>query len=235
MKQLMANPRFDIDIVKTFRDESGLPILYGRSKEHMDVTWGRIAFNIETLPLSSCQRERLKFLLGPRYRGIPKVTIICRQYLTYRQNIEKAVAIFEELILEALRAPNIDILSRRSPYRHDKMKLKLGKTKEERKARRLEIKQEKKEAIEFFEQHGHSKQYQKALDFFEKEAKLRAGIIEKTGDGDEYDEIYDIFQQMYKDDPDYKKEKEEKGITHEDLEPTLDEFIQAIKMRYVTK
>ena len=51
------------------------------------------------------QTSRLAFILGPRYKNSPKFKIVCRQYPTREQNIQKCMDILFELYMEAKRAP----------------------------------------------------------------------------------------------------------------------------------
>lgn len=125
-------------------DRQGTPILYGVSKEGEEELWCRLSFNIDELPISSAQRERMIFLLGPRYKGKPTVRIVSKQYPTYEQNTKRCIELFKELTFESLRAPNKDLASVRNPYRHARQKRRLGRTKEERDFKKALQKEEEK-------------------------------------------------------------------------------------------
>ena len=62
--------------------------------------------------------------------------------------------LWDEIILESMRAPNIDIRALRDPYYKDKMKKKLGRTKEERDEKLMEMEKFKNEAIKVYEEEG---------------------------------------------------------------------------------
>jgi hypothetical protein len=56
--------------------------------------------------LTPLQRERLAFLLGPRYKqGESEFKIVSRQYPERQQNIQKCLDIAYELLMECKRAP----------------------------------------------------------------------------------------------------------------------------------
>ena len=87
--------------------------------------------------LSPEQRERLIFLLGPRYEGGHQFKIVYRDFKTFQANYIRAMEIFREIYWEAIRAPSRCITLDRNPYRREKLMKKFyGKTKEERKANR---------------------------------------------------------------------------------------------------
>lgn len=74
-------------------------------------------------------------------------------------------------------------------------------------------------------------EYQQELDKLEKEQRLLNGTYVPTGANDEYDNCYYSIQKRMKEDPDWRKEKEENGFELEDFEPTLEEFIKSIKYK----
>lgn len=55
--------------------------------------------------LSPKQKERLIFLLGPRYKNDNIMKIVVDMHEDYTQNLEKGIEMVKELYLEALRAP----------------------------------------------------------------------------------------------------------------------------------
>ena len=82
------------------------------------------------------QRERLIFLLGPRYKPEKphRLKIVVKQYPDFEDNCNKAFEILKELYWEALRAPEDKTNWKKNPYLKEKTIKKLfGKTAEERK------------------------------------------------------------------------------------------------------
>ena len=55
--------------------------------------------------LTPLQKERLVFLLGPRYKGVSEFKIVSRQYPQRDQNLQKCIDTAYELLLETKRAP----------------------------------------------------------------------------------------------------------------------------------
>jgi hypothetical protein len=96
-----------------------------------------IHFDFRNLNLAPLQRERMIFLLGPRYK--PEMgnqfKIVCKQFMTFQENYLRALEQFREIYWESLRAPSENVTLDRNPYRREKLIKKLyGKTKEERRA-----------------------------------------------------------------------------------------------------
>lgn len=89
-------------------------------------------FNIKDLQLSSLQKERLAFLLGPRLKPNGKAKIVMKKYPTPVQNLKHLDEKFREILLEAMRAPNINHNEIKNPYTRQKKKRELGRTPEER-------------------------------------------------------------------------------------------------------
>lgn len=101
--------------------------------DHRDKV-AKIYFDLRDLKLSPEQRERLTFLLGPRYKGGHEIKIVCRQFLTFQENYLRALEQFREIYWEAKRAPDRCATLTRNPYRREKIiKGLYGRTKEERK------------------------------------------------------------------------------------------------------
>ena len=65
----------------------------------------KLTLNMEDWNLTPLQRERLIFLLGPRYRNSPYFRVIVRNYATKEENLQRATEILTELYLESKRAP----------------------------------------------------------------------------------------------------------------------------------
>jgi Mitochondrial ribosomal subunit protein len=61
--------------------------------------------NMDSWNLTKKQKERLIFLLGPRYQNKPEFKIVSRQYPLRDQNIQKCMDIIYELLMESKRAP----------------------------------------------------------------------------------------------------------------------------------
>ena len=61
--------------------------------------------DMDTWNLTKLQKERLLFLLGPRYKGVPRFKIVGREYATREQNIQKCMDVIYELLMETKRAP----------------------------------------------------------------------------------------------------------------------------------
>lgn len=103
----------------------------------------KIRLDMRTLNLAPLQRERFCFLLGPRYNPQKPfhVKIVTKQYPTYMENFARANETLRELYWEALRAPTVNALFKRNPYRREKiLKHHFGRTKEERVANKKLVK-----------------------------------------------------------------------------------------------
>jgi hypothetical protein len=99
----------------------------------------KLYFDMGKMGLSPEQRERMVFLLGPRYKEEHgnRVKIVCRQFLTFEENYMRALETFREIFWESKRAPDRIATLTRNPYRREFLLKKIyGKTAEERKASR---------------------------------------------------------------------------------------------------
>jgi hypothetical protein len=66
----------------------------------------KIELNFQEMNLSPLQKQRMIFLLGPRYKKNSKTfKIVCRQYTKWEHNIARTIDIFRQLYWEAKRAP----------------------------------------------------------------------------------------------------------------------------------
>ena len=65
----------------------------------------RMFLNMDDWNLTPKQKERLIFLLGPRYKGVPEFKIVSRQFPERDQNLQKCLDIIYELLMECKRAP----------------------------------------------------------------------------------------------------------------------------------
>ena len=134
--QLMLNNNFPFVLAKTFTNDDYVP---GNTYLHgtiLEKEKAKILFDLKDFPLSTCQKERLIFLLGPRYNEKEdQGKIVITDHPEFNLNLQKGIEIYEELLLEALRAPNVDSRAIRDPYYKDRAKISLGKTKEERDAK----------------------------------------------------------------------------------------------------
>ena len=79
----------------------------GRNDEDYDPRERVVKFtvNMNNWNLSELQHERLKFLLGNRYKNPHRFMIRVDQYPEMEQNIQKGMDTLQELFLEAKRAP----------------------------------------------------------------------------------------------------------------------------------
>jgi len=65
----------------------------------------KLKLNMEDWKLTQKQKERLIFLLGPRYKNSPYFKVVTDSYPTREQNYQKAMDILHELYMESKRAP----------------------------------------------------------------------------------------------------------------------------------
>ena len=162
--QLIEEPLFEMKVGKTTNNYSGIPLDYPQDGKMLAEAQATAEFNIHKLPMSTLQKERLIFLLGRRYK--PKTGVFSvkwKQYATYEQNYRRLMEIIRELFLEALRAPRIDIASIRSPYRYDRVKRALGRTKEEREKKLAEREKHKEDAHKLHKEEGKLLRYEEFL------------------------------------------------------------------------
>jgi hypothetical protein len=111
----------------------------------------KLRVDMREMKLAPLQRQRLIFLLGPRYN--PKkpheAKVVIKQYNNMSENFIRANEVLRELYWEALRAPRTNVIFRRNPYQREKMiKKHFGRTKEERKASITRINKEYSEHVE---------------------------------------------------------------------------------------
>ena len=79
----------------------------------------KIRFDLREMGLSTEQRERFVFLLGPRYSGTPINKIVYGKYHTYAENYVKCFEQFREIYWESIRAPDRWAVMMRNPYRRE--------------------------------------------------------------------------------------------------------------------
>ena len=108
----------------------------------------KLYFDMRVLNLQPLQRERLQYLLGPRWN--PKkphdIKIVTKQYATFLENYFKGMETIKELYWESLRAPMDPVNLKRNPYLRERfIKKKFGKTRPERLEALAEIKKLRKE------------------------------------------------------------------------------------------
>ena len=89
--------------------------------------------------LSRLQKQRLIFLLGPRYKNSSKFKIVFRKYETVEKNLLKALEILKLLYIEAKRAPILHPTKCSPKERANYFKKYLGRTLEERNVKRKEL------------------------------------------------------------------------------------------------
>lgn len=90
-------------------------------------------FNIKDLDLSSMQKERMAFLLGPRLKPNGEAKIVMKKYPTPIQNLKHIDEKFREILLESMRAPQINHNLIKSPYRRQKWNKAIAENAEDRK------------------------------------------------------------------------------------------------------
>lgn len=186
-KQMICFPLYPFDITKYWFDKINRPIIGPTPKDHEREEFAIIDFNMDNFKMSTLQKERMQFLLGDRYKGSPKIRMVIRQYDNYQDNMTKALEIYYELILESLRAPDVDIEAMRNPNKLKSNKLKQGKTLEERRQFRQEMKDYCAAALKHYEENGKSllsHMYTEHLkvnykEVFEKNRQIEEGEIEE--------------------------------------------------------
>lgn len=154
-KQLLVQNNFKLWIGRVMSNETGVNVDTPMHTSLLQKEFARVKFNLHEWPMSSLQKERLIFLLGPRYKDKPEVKMTVKQFPTFIENSQRAKEIVTELVLESLRAPNIDIKAIRNPYYKDRAKKEYGKTKEIRDQRRAEEEEFKAKAYELYEKEGN--------------------------------------------------------------------------------
>ena len=111
-----------------------------------------MVFDMSKMSLSPQQRERMIFLLGPRYnakRGnVHEFKIVCDHFPSYQENYMRIMEQFREIYWESLRAPAVCATFNRNPYRREKLlKQMFGRTKEERDETKKQLNASLKEHI----------------------------------------------------------------------------------------
>jgi len=100
---------------------------------------GKFVVNMNDMNLSRLQKQRLIFLLGPRYKNSSKFKIVFRKYETVEKNLLKALEILKLLYIEAKRAPILHPTKCSPKERANYFKKYLGRTLEERNVKRKEL------------------------------------------------------------------------------------------------
>jgi len=105
-EQYMFPPLFTIKMItndyKVISNNKTFAVHKGDNRNNI----AKIELDFDDMKLSPLQRERIIFLLGPRYKkGSKKFKIVCRQYTKWEHNIARAIDIFRQLYWEAKRAP----------------------------------------------------------------------------------------------------------------------------------
>jgi len=180
----------------------------------------KIKVDMRDMKLAHLQRERLAFLLGPRWspRRPHLVKIVTNQYPTHTENFVRANETLRELYWEALRAPTYNALFRRNPYRREKLlKHHFGRTKAERVVKMKElndnykayIDEQDKRIVEEANAETEFKvsQRKKRLDYAKQRAKL--GFIDTAKDKDTEGVEDPVFDKLAVDERKYQKMLEE--------------------------
>jgi hypothetical protein len=186
-KQMICFPLYPFDISKFWFDKTNKPIIGPTPKDHEREEFAIVDFDMDNFRMSTLQKERMQYLLGSRYKGSPKIRMVIRQYDNYKDNLARSMEIFYELILESLRAPDIDIEAIRNPNRMKSIKLSLGKTLEERREYRKQMKQYCDESLKHYQESGksllshlHSEELKKYYkQHFENVRKIEEGEVEE--------------------------------------------------------
>ena len=75
----------------------------------------QVIWNIKNLPFAYLQRRRFNYLVQKRLTN-NTLKLNCRRYPKFGQNLSKIFEIFNELVIEALRAPRDPVNEERNPY-----------------------------------------------------------------------------------------------------------------------
>lgn len=193
--QLVEEPIYEMFVGRELNNRSGIPLDYPQDGKMLADEQVIAKFNIHKLPMSSLQKERLIFLLGGRYKPeTGEFKIKCKQYPTFDQNYKRLNEIIKELFLEALRAPRIDIASIRNPYKKDREKRKLGRTKEERDAKLAAYEKYKEDAHKLHKEEGKFLKHENFLKDLEKGLREEAAMPEPTKEQER-----EMFERFLKD------------------------------------
>lgn len=89
--------------ISHYKDREERP--HGNKEKFLRESVVKMYVNMDNWNLTKKQKERLIFLLGPRYKGTSEFKIVSRQYPDRDQNIQKCMDIIHELLMECKRAP----------------------------------------------------------------------------------------------------------------------------------
>ncbi len=103
----------------------------------------KLRVDLRQLGLAPLQRQRFQYLLGPRF-DLTKphlAKVVISQYNTFQENFIRANETLREIYWEAKRAPDTNTTIIQNPYRREFLLKKFfGKTAEERRTKRRELK-----------------------------------------------------------------------------------------------
>lgn len=215
LEQELNPPDFPMKLI--INRQLGSELTYKPMQEDSRGKEAKIIINMEHMNLSSLQKKRLIFLLGPRYKNSNVFKIVFRDYDTYQKNLLKAFDLLKLLYIEAKRAPIFHPVRATLQERKRYLRKYFGKTKEERE-KNMKLNNEK---------------YQKDLEEFEKLWENRQvnfteeKIFERVEKRLEKDKLIE---------EDFIREhgKDRKGIKREELAITKEEverqFVESTKL-----
>ena len=92
----------------------------------------------------------MAFLMGPRLLPNGRGKIVMKKYPTHVQNLKHVDEVFREILIESMRAPNVNHNELKNPYTRERNLKKLGKTTEERREARYLERERKYEIAQAF-------------------------------------------------------------------------------------
>jgi hypothetical protein len=147
----LCPPDFPIKIIRTEYQEPMKMQNVSVSKSDLRNSEVKLELDLNQMGFGPVQLQRIKFLLGNRYRKNNKFKIVVKQFLTYEKNMQRAVDILQQLYWETLRAPSF-LWDRMRPKERRKWKIRVfGKTKAERDTNMTSAIEYSKKELEAFE------------------------------------------------------------------------------------
>lgn len=209
LEQELNPPNFQMKIV--VNRYLGTELTYKPMQDSSKGKEAKIIINMEDMNLSSLQKKRLIFLLGPRYKNSDIFKIVFRNFETYEKNLIKAFDILKMLFIEAKRAPIFHPIRATLQERKRFYRKHFGKTKEEREKKMTENNEKLKKEIETFE-----KLWENRLENFTAE-KVEERLSKRVAK-----------DKLVKEDLIREQEKDRKGAKLENLAITKEEVEQRI-------
>lgn len=169
--------------------------------------------------LTSLQKKRLIFLLGPRYKNTPIFKIVYRNFDTVEKNILKAFEILRLLYNEAKRAPNFHPTKSNPKERRRLLAKYYGKTLQERNIN-LKIHEEKyKKEIENFEKLWAEKQEHFTLEKVQDRIINKVDLDRKAFEENEHKQMDNIEEKKLENFTISKKDYQENMFNSKKLTP----------------